>query len=114
MPEVTTKAVALRLVKHSRYRLSARTVGSFLLFSALLCTSCATRSRMMESWMDNHQSQLILSWGPPNRTASDGAGGTILIYEEAVQVTDDDGYTATRMFYVNPSGIIYAWRWQGL
>ena len=31
MPELTTEAVALRLVKHSRYRLSARTVGIFLL-----------------------------------------------------------------------------------
>jgi hypothetical protein len=25
-----------------------------------------------------------------------------------------NGYYATRMFYVNQSGIIYSWRWQGL
>ena len=97
-----------------RKQLSVRTVGSLLLLG-LLCTSCAARNnKLMQSWVGSHQSQLILSWGPPNQTTSDGAGGTILIYAAERRIPDDNVYIATRMFYVNPSGIIYSWRWQGL
>jgi hypothetical protein len=86
----------------------------------------------MESWMGSHQSELILKWGPPTRTAEDGAGGTILIYESdrdmgqapgrAVRNWDgsvsytaprSNSYVATRMFWVRPNGTIYNWRWQG-
>ena len=87
----------------------------------------------MTSWMGSHQSNLILSWGSPTRSAPDGAGGTILIYEydrnmgqipgRAVRNADgsvsytapqESGYIASRMFWVNPAGIIYNWRWQGI
>jgi hypothetical protein len=100
----------------------------------VLSIGCASLSpsKTMQSWVGSHQSQLILSWGPPTRSTSDGAGGTILIYEydrntgqipgRAVQNLDGSisytapqatGYVATRMFWVDPRGVIYNWRWKG-
>ncbi len=100
----------------------------------LLVGGCASQvNRVMESWVGKHQSDLILAWGPPQQTASDGKGGSILIYGSYVNLgqqpgratTDlfgnvtytapqQQGYQRTRMFYVDSSGYIYAWRWQGL
>jgi hypothetical protein len=71
-------------------------------------------SNMMESWRGHHQSELIASWGPPQSTASDGAGGTILIYSGYVNQGQFGGYQRTRMFYVNDYGYIYTWIAQGL
>jgi len=100
----------------------------------VLSLGCAslTPSKAMQSWVGSQQSQLILSWGPPTRSTSDGAGGTILIYEydrntgqipgRAVRNLDGSisytapqatGYVATRMFWVDAKGVIYYWRWQG-
>lgn len=100
----------------------------------LLLAACASSiEKKMTFWVGHHQAELIASWGPPSRTASDGKGGSILIYEKYVNLgqapgkaTADSagnvkytaptqqGYTRTRMFYVNANGIIYHWRWQGL
>lgn len=103
------------------------------LLATLLLTGCASAiNKKMESWLGHHQSELIQAWGPPQQTASDGRGGTILIYGSyvnlgqtpgtvqpngaGVQYTypQQQGYKRTRMFYVNQKGIIYSYRWQGL
>lgn len=85
----------------------------------------------MDSWLGNHQSELIASWGPPSRKTSDGKGGTILIYEayqsrqrpgQAYKVGNnwfytspqECGFTRSRMLYVDKNGYIYSWRWTGL
>ncbi len=95
---------------------------------------CASRvNEMMQSWVGQHQSELIAKWGPPQQTASDGKGGTVLVYGEYVdlgqtpgQVWRDPlgnatytapqqrGYQKSRMFYVDQNGYIYNWRWRGL
>jgi hypothetical protein len=94
---------------------------------------CVSPSQTMQTWVGHHQSELIASWGPPQSTASDGAGGTILIYggyvnlgQQPGQIVNNgygnysytapqqQGYQRSRMFYVNSNGIIYSWRWQGL
>jgi hypothetical protein len=101
-----------------------------LAFALVSCTPRVTK--VMESWVGSHKSDLFLSWGPPTRVAPDGRGGEILIYEfyrdlgqkpgkmyvdayGNVRYTDPKqrGYTATRMFYVTKDGIIYSWRWKG-
>ena len=101
-----------------------------------ILSGCATdkqraeeTNKLMASWVGSHQSDLIAKWGPPSRTASDGNGGSILIYEAMGQIPGQVyrvpfgglNYTApqqvarwSRMFYVNPQGVIYRWRWQGL
>ncbi len=98
-----------------------------------LCVSgCTSPSKVMQSWVGSHQSDLIASWGPPNRTASDGKGGTILIYEQYVNLgqtpghatTDyfgnitytapqQQGYQRSRMLWVDENGVIYRWKWKG-
>jgi hypothetical protein len=86
----------------------------------------------MQSWVGKHQSSLIASWGPPQQISTDGKGGSVLIYGQYVDFGQSPGqghidsygnftYTApkqrgyqrTRMFYVDPNGYIYGWRWKG-
>jgi hypothetical protein len=107
----------------------------FALVSApLLLSGCASQvNKVMDSWVGHHQSEVIAEWGPPQSTASDGKGGTILIYGNYVNLGQQPGqartdyygnttYTApqqmgyqrTRMFYVDERGYIYSWRWQGM
>ncbi|SRR6266508_5471973 len=96
----------------------------FLILPLVTLGGCASVDSMMASWMGHHQSELIASWGPPQRTASDGAGGTVLIYLEyrsqvgrtgsVLGALTAGGSVAERMFYVNADGIIYRWRWRGL
>jgi len=109
-------------------------VSGLLIAAAVMLPGCAAQiNSRMNSWVGHHQSELIQAWGPPQQTTSDGNGGTVLIYGEYVnlgqspgQVYTDawgnvrytnpqqNGYSRTRMFYVNSEGVIYSWRWQGL
>jgi hypothetical protein len=64
----------------------------------------------MDSWMGSPKQNLILQKGPPERTASDGAGGEILIYS----VQTYNSYTgavqyAYAMYYAHADGILYHW-----
>lgn len=77
----------------------------------------------MDSWLHHNKHELILSWGPPQRTTSDGADGEVLIYSQriyspganygngmSVPATD---YYKNSMFYVNAKGEIYGWQSNG-
>ena len=48
----------------------------------VLSVGCSSKkiSANMASWMGAHQSKLILSWGPPDKTDSDGKGGQVLTW----------------------------------
>ena len=87
--------------------------------AVLLTWGCASRvNEVMQSWVGKHQSDLIQAWGPRQQTASDGKGGSILIYNSYVNLgqTPDQatsystgyatyttpqqqGYQRTRMFF---------------
>lgn len=62
-----------------------------LISFTLLVQGCASTQKIMDSWLGHHQSDLIASWGPPTRTASDGKGGSILIYEQYVNLGQSPG-----------------------
>lgn len=81
----------------------------------------------MESWLGEHESDLIASWGPPNKIMPDGKGGTVLDYSHYRDFGYRGyidrfgnfygyplGYTANRYFYVDSNGIIYNFKWKGL
>lgn len=81
-------------------------------------------TEIMDSWIGHHQSELIASWGPPEKIASDGKGGTILDYSHYKGIGQtgymdawgrihirQTGYKAIRLFYVNSDGIIYDFKW---
>jgi hypothetical protein len=53
-----------------------------LLVGTLLLNGCLAGriNNQMNSWMGHNYSELIMSWGPPQRVYDDGQGGRILIY----------------------------------
>lgn len=108
-----------------------RVLGVVVLVMLSACASF-NPSKVMQSWVGSHYSDLMLQWGPPTRSTTDGRGGQILIYEydrntgqiPGTARTNPDGsvsytaprstgYVATRMFWVTAEGRIYNWRWQG-
>lgn len=55
-----------------------------------------------EYWINESESSLINSWGPPNSRTSDGSGGEILTYKRY------NGYiTWVTNFYINSNRVIY-------
>ena len=38
--------------------------------------------RTMTSWLGHHQSELLMSWGPPSQIMDDGSGGKIIVYTQ--------------------------------
>ncbi len=117
-----------------------KTACLILLLSVTGCGAGKKLSATMDAWKGHHQAELIRSWGPPDRTDSDGQGGQVLTWlrdrgnrsktsttyntgvkgpgGEDIIVTNTSGggkrEPATRMFWVNEEGIIYSWRWRGL
>ncbi len=71
---------------------------------------------LLQPTLGMHQADLILKIGPPVRTADDGRGGQILIYEEykeqtqtfyttpGVIKTNTNRYSGNRTTYTPPSG----------
>jgi len=94
--------------------------------------------KMLNSWLGHTEHELIVAWGPPTKVDDDGAGGKVLTYvitdtyvnpfgRNAYYSTDANGnvvyHPATnapqtdlkvRRFYVDPSGRIYRWWYQGI
>ena len=78
----------------------------------MLLSSCymgKKQQALMNGWLKQSKHSLILSWGPPVKTADDGAGGEILIYAFPGTL-GGQVYYDYRMFYVNESNRIYGWR----
>lgn len=92
------------------------------------------QSELMESWIGQHQSDLIASWGPPQQTIDDGEGGRILVYTTtrsyaspgsattsvsespsggSARTTYDPprtvSFTTDRMFWIGPTGHVERW-----
>lgn len=64
----------------------------------------------MDSWLGSTKRSLIMSWGPPARTTSDGGTGEVLIYaNQAYDAYNRISYYKYTMFYVYPGGTIYHW-----
>jgi hypothetical protein len=66
----------------------------------------------MDSWLGHTRQDLIMNWGPPQRTASDGGTGEILVYSRHVYMNLPSGlinYYEYKMMYINSEGRIYHW-----
>lgn len=91
-----------------------------------LLTACASQKTIMDSWLGKTKQQLIMGWGPPERTASDGGAGEILVYSSQIYIPPSTFYggngssTTTRsvtfwdykFFYVDGNNKIYYWMTQ--
>lgn len=78
--------------------------------------SCTSTRKVMDSWMGATKQQLIMKWGPPTKTASDGGSGEILVY--STQKYDPGNaylnlppltYWDNKYFYINSEGKVYHW-----
>ena len=75
---------------------------------------------VMESWMGQPAQDLIMSWGPSDRTDPDGGGGCIYTWNEAVPPQYNSfngtllapGYTKTYMFWAHSDGTLYHWQYR--
>ena len=103
----------------------------YLLLIPFFIFSCGSLndkvSDVMKSWVGNHKSKLIQSWGPPTKISTDGKGGEVYTYlydRKGSTITsynqytnqlysNNYSYTAERNFYIDSSGKIYSWRWKG-
>lgn len=74
-----------------------------LLFTLSMGVSgCAGRiNSMMKTWENQHYSNLIASWGPPQQVFDDGAGGRILVWTSARSATVPGQATSTTNFRAN-------------
>lgn len=66
----------------------------------------------MNSWLGHSKRDLILSFGPPSRSESDGQGGEILVYSRRVYGNFPSGvvdYFEHRMFYIDTQNSVYHW-----
>lgn len=93
-----------------------------LLMIAVTCFPMGKKKerKVLDSWLGSSKHSLIVSWGPPQQTQSDGDGGEVLIYSNRVysppiQLATGGWLPATdyyhnRMMYVNDNNKIYSWR----
>jgi hypothetical protein len=89
-----------------QYMKSRLIVVLFVLF----LMSCVSTRDAMNTWLGHTQKEVILKWGPPARTTSDGGTGTILVYafQGSVYGTGK-AYYDYKMLYVNEKNIVYYW-----
>jgi len=84
-----------------------------LLITILVTTlfSCVSQRTKLNTWLGSSKHDLIMSWGPPDRTADDGDGGQILIYGHHVYAPNLNlNYWDYKMMYADKDGKIYNWR----
>lgn len=87
------------------------------LISLISCTSTKElqeqRRKSLDSWKGHSKSELILSWGPPTKTDSDGDTGQVLTwakYQTVYIINRANPVWTYTMMYVGADGIIYHWR----
>jgi hypothetical protein len=83
---------------------------NLIIVAVIFLSSCMSTRKLMDSWVGDSKQNLILKWGPPERLASDGGSGEIMIYSRQVY----NSYTRQtiyqcKMFYVDLDGEIYHW-----
>ena len=99
------------------------TITIILSIALSSCTITNKTSEAMESWKGTNISSVIASWGPETRVTSDGKSGKVYTWDKRWQTNafyDHNGTyqpprqkNCTKNFYVNSSGVIYNWRWNG-
>ena len=99
---------------------AALLVGLALLF-ALGCGP--SKQEVLNSWVGDHESNIIASWGPPSRTTPDGRGGHVLVWDDSrtagvalpsynSAVIVPVHHQSYRAAWVNDQGVIYQLKWQ--
>ena len=77
----------------------------------LFLSSCHLQEKIqasMDSWIGHTKQEVIMSWGPPARSCSDGANGEIIIYSKPILISGVYYYYNT-LFYINKESKVYHW-----
>ncbi|MBS4066571.1 MAG: hypothetical protein KGZ74_18560 [Chitinophagaceae bacterium] len=85
------------------------------LFFATVCflfVSCTSEKKIMDSWLGSHKSELIEQNGPPDRVASNGSGGEVLVYSHQFYFNGQVFYRH-KFYYCDSGGKIYRWITKG-
>ena len=85
-----------------------------LLLLSTLVLSCTSTRKALDPWLGATKQELILNWGPPIRTTSDGGSGEILVYAEQGDQPSSGNvraytYWDYKYMYVDSTGRIYHW-----
>src|ERR1700722_12737143 len=75
---------------------------------AMLFSACTTQKSVMRSWVGQPESQVLASWGAPDRTAALSDGGKVDTWVS----TWNNNYglqTCRKSFTVNSQGIVTQW-----
>jgi len=118
---------------------ASRLAVATLIASGVVLIGCSNNSKQVRdtfnAMIGHSEAELIRALGPPNRTASDGDDGTVLIWDQyhdlgfipglgvsvaplpyaalGISVPPKElGYNESLMFYVHPDGMVYYWRTQ--
>jgi hypothetical protein len=78
----------------------------------LLISGCATHKSEMESWLGHQESELVSTWGAPNKALDTRDGKRILTWEFPWQLGQIYG-TCRKSFTVDEAGIIKAYSYGG-
>ncbi len=105
----------------------------FTVCFSLYLIACASTQNTMNTWIGHSKRDLILQFGPPSKTADDGANGEIIVYAKQVYIpsmhfsgvatpdanggistspgtnTPSQNYWQYTMYFINPEGKIYHW-----
>lgn len=81
-----------------------------ILLTSAAIWSCSSTKEVMDSWIGATKQSVILSWGPPARTTSDGGTGEILVYARQIYNPYGLSFYDYKMFYVDNAGKIYYWQ----
>jgi len=103
----------------------------FVILLTVLCTSCYTYipiEDIMNKWNGKSEHDVIMQFGSPTNTTSDGADGKVIRYSNSSSTTTYNKYpiinpyntyniytnttskTMYMEFFINSNGLVYTWR----
>jgi hypothetical protein len=97
--------------------------GIALIIAATLIAACATTRRYqekLEAWVGRSDSELVVKWGAPTSTFTQGNGVQLYEYEKIDHETREKsartvaGYQPScRTFFEIKDGKVIGWKWEG-
>lgn len=82
-----------------------------IIFSTLSCLSCVTQEAVLNSWLNSTKQEIIRSWGPPDRTSSDGGSGEILVYAKQIFIPERRFYSGGSSSVISPAETFWDYKY---
>lgn len=79
-----------------------------IIITLIFFNSCTSEREVMDSWLGSTKHELILKFGLPDQSGSDGNGGEVVVYTASYFYGSNVWYK-NRAFYLNSNGKVYRW-----